>query len=460
MTKVVVVGGGLAGLVAARDLLRAGADVHLLEASDRLGGKLWSSPVGDRLVDAGPDSFLVRRPEAVELVEELGLADELTHPVSPVGAYIWRDGHLRNLPARSWLGIPTDPSALADSDLVSETAVGMVRSEPQRPAAPLTQDCAVGAYFRDRLGDEITERLIDPLIGGVNAGDVDHLSLQASSPQLWDLAAAGGSLLERLGDRIAAMGPGLGSAAPAAVFGSINGGLHRLVDALVDSIASATVDLGRGAVDVGTRSVSTSDGEAIRCDGVIVASPSATTARLLRSCSEPAATVFAAIPHATVSQVTFAFDLDQIDTELDASGILFPRVDGGLMTACTWFSTKWPHYRREHDGRRQVVIRCTSGRYLDDRANNLPDAALVEQLENELRLVVGWVGRPEAIRVHRWVDGFPQYLPGHLGRIRHAEAALARDLPDVRLAGMSLRGIGIPAVIGGARAAARELVDS
>ncbi len=457
MAHVVVVGGGLAGLVAARDLAIAGVEVTVIEAGDRLGGKVWSSPVGERLVDAGPDSFLVRRPEAVELVTELGLADQLTHPISPVGAYLWRDGQIHTLPPRSWLGVPTDPDALAASGLVSDEAVASVHNEPDRPAAPLEADCSVGSYFRDRLGDEITDRLIDPLIGGVNASDVDHLSLRAGAPQLWDIARRGGSLTEQLRSRLDDMGPGLGATKPAAVFGSIDGGLHLLIDALSETLRNCRIDLGRPVAAVSNDAVTTVDGETITADGVVLTTPANVTAQLLRDQSTRAATVFAAIPHATVSQVTFAFEPDQLNRELDASGVLFPRIDGGLMTACTWFSTKWPHYQRAINGRRQVLIRCTSGRYLDDRANQLDDAELTAALSDELRRLVKWTGEPSGVRVHRWWNGFPQYLPGHLGRIDGAEAALADDLPRVRLAGMSLRGIGIPAVIAGARQAAAGL---
>ncbi len=460
MPTAIVVGGGLAGLVASRDLAAAGAAVTVMEASDRLGGKLWSTPVGDHLVDAGPDSFLVRRPEALDLIAELGLTDDLVHPVSPVGAYLWRADQLHPLPAGSWLGVPTDPDALAASGLVSDRAVSAVRSEPSRPAQPRTSDCSVGDYFRERLGDEITDRLIDPLIGGVNAGDVDHLSLQASSPQLWEIARTGGSLVDQLRQRLEAMGPGLGSARPTAVFGSIRGGLHRLIDALVADTSSVDYQLGRPITEVRGDGVRTRNGEWIAADRVIVTTPANITARLVAAASPTAAAVLGAIPYATVSQVTLAFDATQVPSELDASGVLFPRIDGGLMTACTWFSIKWDHYRRSPvDGRPQILIRCTSGRYLDDRANQLSDTELVATLSAELGRVMSWEGDPAAVRVHRWIDGFPQYLPGHLDRIATAEQALSAEAPTVQLAGMSLRGIGIPAVIGGARQAAKRALQ-
>ncbi len=455
--SVTIIGGGISGLVAAFDLQRAGWKVTLHEASDRFGGKIWSSPVGDRMVDAGPDTFLARVPEGRELCEELGLADQLTSPVAPVPAYFHRDGQLYRLPTGTVLGVPTDLDALAESGLVSPEGVARAALDLELEATPIDGDISVGEYFRARLGDEVTGRLIDPMIGGINASDIDRLSLASASPQIARAAATHRSIIEGLRAAQAGVGATLGSqkpdegGTPAPVFYGLPGGIASLTDALVAALADSELHLNRPITDLST----------IDADHVIIATPAPAAARLLHSTAPTAAALLASIEYSSVAQVTIEIPKSAIadsawEHGLDASGILFPRIDGTIITAATFFSTKWAHYDRPET----ALIRMTSGRFGDTRALELSDDELVATLFGELKGVIEIDGDPIATRVHRWVDALPQYTPGHAQRVADIDAALAAEAPNCSVVGAPYQGIGIPACIGLARGVARQLIDA
>ena len=449
--RVSIVGGGIAGLTAAFDLHRAGWDVIVHEASDRWGGKIWSSPVGDRMVDAGPDTFLARVPEGKQLCDDLGIAGGLVSPVAPVPAYFHRDGRLVPLASGTVLGVPTDLDALAASGAVSAEAVARAADDLTLPATELYDadgtELSVGAYCRERLGDEVTERLIDPLIGGINASDIDRLSLETGAPQLWTAANRSPSIIEGLRALRPQVGATLGSAGVnEPVFLSLPGGISQMIDALVDHLEGADLRL-ESPVD---------DLDQLDADHVIIATPTGVASELLAGRSPRAAEGLATIEYASVAQVTVEIPKDGVDRILDASGILFPRVDGTMITASTWFSTKWAHYDRPDS----VLIRLTSGRFGDTRSMELDDEALVSTLMGELSAVVPITADPIAVRIHRWVDALPQYTPGHRRRVDDIMGAVADDAPTVHLVGNPYRGIGIPVCIGGARDVAASLIAS
>ncbi len=439
--RVAVLGGGIAGLVAAFDLARAGVDVSVHEASERIGGKVWTSPVGDRMVDAGADTFLARVPQGRQLCADLGLADELTSPVAPVPAYLHRDGALHRLPADTVVGVPTDVDALAP--YISAEGIARAAEDLTRPATPLEPDVTVGAYFRDRFGDEVTDRLIDPLIGGINASDIDELSLSAAVPQIAAAASSQESIMEALRSMRARIGATLGSTSTEPVFFGLPGGIARIATALGEAIGNERIQLDSAPALA-----------ELDADKILIATPAKPAAALLRPVSPRTADLLERIPYASVAQVTVEFAAEHVSPHLDASGVLFPRCDGQILTACTWFSTKWTHYQRP--GR--VLLRMTSGRFGDERALELDDAELTARLISDLGAVVSITGEPTAIRVHRWLDALPQYVPGHRANVDAIVRTLAEDAPHIALAGAAYRGIGIPATIESGRSAATSLL--
>ncbi|HEY5097479.1 MAG TPA: protoporphyrinogen oxidase [Acidimicrobiales bacterium] len=483
---VAVVGGGIAGLAAAWELV-AGQGGHgprpevvVLEAEGRLGGKLRAEEFAGRRVDLAADAFLARRPEATELCDQLGLSGELV-PVAATGASIWARGRLRPMPEGLALGIPTRWRPLVRTGILGPGEALRVARDlvlPHRGAGGSSGDRTVAAIVEERLGRPVVDRLADPLIGGIHAGSVDHLSAAATFPGLLAASEQPGSLMRRLGSagaRAGRSGPGEG----APVFWSLSGSTAGLAESLAGALADRGVSLrtgtpvaaiGRRGEDRGGRAGWTltlgPSGPApggpggLEVDAVILAVPAPDAAGLLGPHAPVAAEVLGAVPYASVAVVTLALPEGSVRTPLRGTGFLVPRtstLDGrpALVTGCTYLGRKWPHLARPGD----ELIRASVGRFGDDRHTSLGDDELVASVLVELALLLDVRGHPLDTRVTRWERSFPQYEVGHLVRVDRLEKALAA-VPGLDVAGAALRGVGIPACIGSGRDAARRALAS
>lgn len=463
----VVVGGGITGLAAAYELRCAGIEAVVLEASNRAGGKIDGSQVGPLTVDSGPDGFIARDPAAAELCRRIGLGDELVEPAAR-GAYVWVDGRLRPLPELSLLGVPWTADAVAGTGIVSEASIDVLRSGLARDAAPLAADATVGEVLRTRVGDEVFERLVDPLLGGINAGSADRMSIEACAPLLYDAVRRGGPLGLALQSVAARQGHRRDSADPEAsvrppVFQSVYGGVTRMIAALVARLGDA-VKLSTPAQSVqlaparnGSRWTVSTPAGTLDASAVTLACPAWESARLLEPLAPDAAQVLGGIEYSDVVLATFTVERERLVRPLDGSGFLVPRDHGLLMTACSWASSKWAHYAREDVS----VLRVSAGRTDDRRWLDLDEAELISALAGELA-ATGLIGREDAargrfeVRVTPWPRSLPQYRPGHLERVAAVDACLAEETPSLVAAGAALRGLGLPACIRSAQAAAER----
>jgi protoporphyrinogen/coproporphyrinogen III oxidase len=447
-TRVAVIGGGITGLAAAHALLTPEAsvagpgvefDVTVFEAQDRLGGKIRTSPfAGVPAVDEGPDAFLARLPWATGFARRLGLGDSLVSP-SRGSAAVWWHG-LQPLPEGLLLGLPTDVMKLARTKLISWPGKVRAATEILRGATSLEAD-SIGAYVRARFGDEVHERLVDPLVGSIYAADTDRFSL-AAVPQLADLAGKGRSVL-LTARRAPAPTPSDGP-----VFSTPSGGLGQLVDVAGARIGDlgGTIRVGQPCTTLepdgtGHRTGWRVDGESF--DAVVLACPAAQAARLLTGTS--VADGLARIEYADVVMVTIAVPaVTWPDALRSLSGYLVPKPMQRLVTAASFGSQKWEHWRPPDTGAgEQVVLRISLGR--DGLpVMHLDDDQLVAAAVTEVGSHIGVDLQPTAVRLTRWQRAFPQYRPLH----HRFVAGLAEELPDnVALAGASYHGIGIPACI-------------
>lgn len=465
----VVVGGGVSGLTAAFRLSQAGSSVVVVEPGP-LGGKLQTSVVAGRAVDETADAFLLRVPWALALCHDLELDGELISPVARQ-AELFLDGARRPLPGGHVLGVPTDLDALASGGVVDADAVARVASELDLGALATDPgadgpDVAVGPYLRGRLGDDVVDRMIEPLLGGINAGDLDRLSLAAVVPQL-DAAARSGdpslvrscrTQLERAGGAAAhTAGPG---GAPPPIFATPLGGMARLIDGLVQFSPGVEHRLGRAAVAVepvggrGGYRVTLDDGSTLDADAVVLAVPGFALGSLLGAVASTAAATFAAVDHASIAMLTLAVPrsaLPGLDDRI--SGVLVPRREGRLVTALSYASNKWAQLR--DPDRDDVLLRVSVGKAGDQRFTDLDDDALLTAVLDDLTDVAGLRGEPTEVRVGRWDRAFPQYAPGHLDRMAAVDEEL--EPTGVRVAGMALRGVGIPACVRSAEEAVASL---
>jgi oxygen-dependent protoporphyrinogen oxidase len=463
--RVVVVGGGIAGLAAAHALAgRADVEqVTVVEAADRVGGKLRTSPIEGLDVDEGAESFLVRAPDALRLARRVGLGHDIVHPAT-TSASLLIGGRLRRIPPNTLLGVPTDALGLLRSRVLSPVGLLRTAADLVLPRSRLEEDPTVGAYVGARVGRQVVQRLVDPLLGGVYAGRADSLSLRATVPQLTSIAAEDRSLLLGAHRVRARTGP-----APAAtpLFASVRGGLGSLA-ARVAQASGATIHTGvivhqlergtagwrvtcaRGRPADGGGAAGGGERWALDTDAVVLAVPATAARALLAEVAPQAAGLLAGVPYASVGLVTLLYR----DVSLpEGSGYLVGAGERAVVKAVTFVSSKWPHVS---EGSRLRVVRASVGRAGDDRDLQRGDTELAGVVAAEVAAVTGLPGRPVASRVSRWGGALPQYLPGHLGRVATARSALPAGLA---LAGAGYDGVGIPACIRSGEAAAEAVLE-
>ncbi|MFH8568116.1 protoporphyrinogen oxidase [Streptomyces sp. NPDC017993] len=458
---VVVVGGGISGLAAAHRLLEGGARVTLLEASDRLGGKLRTGEIAGVPVDLGAESMLARRPEAVRLARDVGLGDRLQPPTT-ASASLWTRGALRPMPKGHVMGVPGDLDLLAAAGVVSEEGLARITRDETLERTEAGEDVAVGSYVAARLGHEVVDRLVEPLLGGVYAGDAYRISMRAAVPQLFDAARAERSLIA--GVRAAQARAAAAAPPGGPVFMGIDGGIGTLPGAVADAVRGAGGEI---LLSTPAREVKWSAGDgwtvragdrSIRADAVIMAAPAGHAARLLRPDCPAAATELATVDYASMALITMAFRRSDLHTVPEGSGFLVPPVDGHRIKASTFASHKWGWIGDADPD--LFVLRTSIGRYGDDADLKRDDAELVDLSLTDLGAAVGLAARPVASTVTRWDGGLPQYDVGHLARVAAIREAVAGLPGALRVCGAVYDGVGIPACIGSARRAADEILGT
>jgi oxygen-dependent protoporphyrinogen oxidase len=461
--RVAVVGGGVSGLAAAHRLTRQlpGADVVVLEASGRLGGSLHRAEVGGVVVDVGAEAMLNRRPEAVDLAREVGLEDDLVHPAT-TAANLWTRGRVVPMP-RTMMGVPLDLKSL--DGIISTRGIARAALDTVLPATELGgRDVSVGALVEERLGKEIVDRLVEPLLGGVYAGHARELSARATVPQVVALLERDRSLTRAAAATVPAVGAA-GTAAPEPVFAGIRGGMGRLPTALAEA-SGASVRTGATVRDLARRPDGgwnlvvgpTRAPEVVQADAVVLATPARATARLLSDVAPHAALALARMDYASMAIVTLAFP-GQAFPAVTGSGFLVPPVDGRSIKASTFSFAKWEWVRAAGaaTGEDLVLLRCSLGRHREERDLQVSDAELVQIAVDDLADAIGISVRPVDAHVQRWGGALPQYAVGHLDRIASVRGEV-ETLPGLAVCGSAYEGIGIPACIASAELAVAKVV--
>lgn len=450
---VVVIGAGIGGLAAAHRLLDRGVRVTVVEASDRVGGKLLPGEIAGARVDLGAESMLARRPEAVALAREVGLTDRLQAPATAT-ASIWTRGALRPMPKGHVMGVPGTASAL--SGVLSDEGLHRIERDTDLPRTEVGDDVAVGEYVAARLGREVVDRLVEPLLGGVYAGDAYRISMRSAVPQLFQAAKTHDSLTEAvrgIQERAAAAqqtGP---------VFMGIEGGVGQLPLAVAESVRARGAEILTGTPVTELRRSGASGWRVVAgdrvldADGVIVAVPAPVAAELLRPEAPGAAAELGAVEYASMALITLAYR--RADIELpEGSGFLVPPVDGHTIKASTFASQKWGWIADENPD--VLVLRTSVGRYGETTILEREDAGLVDVSRHDLREATGLDATPLETRVTRWSDGLPQYPVGHHARVARIREHVGK-LPGLAVCGAAYDGVGIPATIASAYAAVERL---
>ena len=428
--KVVIVGGGVSGLATAHRLLAASPalEVTVLESGSAVGGRLRTAMVGDLELESGPDSFVARKPWAVDLCRELGL--ELLEPGAR-DAYVWTDRGLVPLP-ESALGIPTDLDEILRWPGLSRRGRVRAVSDLVRKARPPKLDESIGSLVRRRMGDEVAEGLTGPLLGGLFAGDIDRLSVDATFPELPRWERAFGSLIRgaRAALKVAA------GAGP--MFLRPRGGVGQLPRAVLDRVGPTRVRVGtpvRAIERDGEAFIVRTDADTVPAETVVLATPAFAAADLLRGIDTHAADTLARIPYASTGVVLLVYPEGTADALPEATGFVVPR-GRAPMTAATFVSGKWP----DAAFGTRAVVRCFVGAVGFEDVMGEPDEDIVEAVCRHLAAFLPLPGRAAASSVVRWPRSMPQYEVGHLERVREIEASLP---PGIFVTGNAYHGVGV-----------------
>ncbi|AEJ38605.1 protoporphyrinogen oxidase [Sulfobacillus acidophilus TPY] len=453
--RTVIVGGGISGLTAAYRLVKEGVghrEVWLFEKDTRVGGVIQSDVQDGVVLEGGPDSLLLRKPEAVELVREVGLGDTLIGTNPKVrGSYIFRRGRFHEIPAGLQVGIPTGLDTIWKSDLLSWQEKSRLLWDFILPRQPIGEDIALGRLLRYRFGNGIVDTLVAPMLAGIYAGDIDQLSTWMTVPQLLEFQARDRSLIRAAYRAYKAQpkptaSPSASSGGIRGIFATVSDGLEHLARQVAERITQygGVIHTGQAVEAVEAHgphqyAVILADGRHIDADQVLLAVPAHIAARLVQSWNRDLAEPLEEIPYADLAVIGAVYRPTAFSRPLDKTGFLVPKTEGLGMTAGTWVRSKWDYPETVE----WVPIRAFYGRAGDTTLLSLSDDALLARYRQELAFIMGVTDSPEYARVFRIPRAMPQYVVGHKSRVDRLRNQLTR-WPGFFLTGSYWDGVGIP----------------
>jgi len=472
VSRVVVIGAGIAGLSAAYSLReQAGADgagfeLVVLEKRERPGGNITTERTRGFTIEGGPDLFLSEKPWALELCRRLGLEDELLCTNEEFsGTYVFSGGRLHELPEGVVLMIPTKMVPLAASSLLSIRAKLRMALEPFVPRRRETGDESLASFVKRRLGAEVLEKIAEPLVAGIHAGDPETMSVASSFPRFVELEQEYGSLIRGMLGRMKRMKAARGGRArpvkKTTMFMSLKRGLGELVETLASRIEEFEGTEIRTGVAVrgitrrdGRYEVAVEGAPGIEADAVVLAVPAWAAARLIGGLDEELSKRLIAIPYVSSATVSFGFRKSDVAHPMNGFGFVVPRVEKRGIMAATWTSRKFKH-RAPDDA---VLIRCFIGGPVKGHLVDLGDEEMSALALKELKEIMGIDAAPILTRIFRWRNAMPQYTIGHRERVAAIEERAAVH-PGLFLVGNAYHGIGISDSVRVSEAAAKKILD-
>jgi oxygen-dependent protoporphyrinogen oxidase len=468
--RIVIIGGGITGLAAAHRLIENARtidrrpDVLLLEAGSRLGGALKSYERDGFLIEAGADSFISEKPEAIALAKRVGLESRLIQTNERHRrSFIVRNGRLLPVPEGFQLLAPTRFWPFVTTDIFSWAGKARMALDlfiPRRRIANGNEDESLAQFVRRRLGREAFERMAQPMIGGIYTADPEKLSLRATLPRFLEMERVHRSVIRAMWRQRLAQSPEQTrgtSGARYSLFLSFDKGMQVLVDELSSRV--------KGLAQVNTSAVSLtldkaakqwkirlSDNTMIDADVVCLAIPAYAAASLLSETDADISRLLNQIPYASTATINLAYRRADVQHPLDGFGFVVPFIENRSILACTFSNVKFAG-RAPND---HVLLRAFAGGALQPEIFALDEAELLRRVREDLRDLLGVEKPPLFTVVQKWRRSMPQYHLGHLDLVSEIQAR-ARDLPGLQLAGNSYGGAGVPDCIRSGESAADKL---
>ena len=452
--KVIIVGGGIAGLSAAYDLSRAGIESILFEKDSRLGGVIETQNWDNCVFDTGPDSFISQKPEMLALIKELGMGDEVIGSNDHQRTtYILKKGRLIALPDGVMMIVPSKVMPMVKSPLLSWGTKIRMGLELLRKPNGNSGDRSVAEFVVDHFGQETLDYLAEPLLSGVYGGDPAKLSIASVLPRFLDMEKKYGSLGKAVMTAPKPPAPPPGTP-PASLFRSMKSGMSTVVNALA-KFANVRHDRVEAieATNPGYRV--RAGGEWINADHVIIAAPSWSAAEILRGMDPAFAAKLEQIDYSSSLTLSFVYKNSEYDGQRAGFGFLVPAKERQRLAAATFVGTKFP-YRTPDD---KIVIRCFLGGAGDEAILSESDEFVVRTAKQELKRILGVTVAPIHQIIARWPRSMAQYTVGHAGRIKDIKDTAAK-YPGLYLAGNAYEGIGLPDCVRMGRAAAKSIIAS
>ena len=437
----------------------------MIDAAPDWGGKIITHRIGDLITEAGPDSFLSQKPAGLDLCNKLGLTDQLINTnETNKRASVYSRGRLHELPEGLVVIAPSQVGSFLRSGLLSWAGLARMVLDLAVPVKRSPDDESLAVFFRRRVGRQAFERMLEPLMAGIYAGDAEQMSVQATFPRFVELEQEYGSLIRGMMTSRQAVPSDRQSGPTHTMFVSLKNGLSDLIAALVHRLTDHGVTL-RGSCAVDALRVRShqlgrwmydlilSNGSVLSVDSLVLATPAYVTAELVRPLTPTAGGLLEMIPYASTATIAMAYPRAAVAGAAEGFGFVVPRVEGRDLIAATWTSLKWPH-RAPPD---QLLARCYIGGVGREAILELDDQGLVARVKTELASMCGITATPGYVEVNRWMKAMPQYTLGHLERLNQIEAALSR-YGGLILTGAGYRGVGIPDCIRDGAIAAERVV--
>lgn len=458
--QIVIIGGGITGLSAAfylqKEIQEKGLpwNVTLLESKDQLGGKIQTITRDNFVMERGPDSFLERKNSALELVKELGIQSDLVRN-KPEPSFILRKGRLLPIPEGAVMGVPTKWLPFATTQLLSPFAKIRAAADLILPQSKhwKDEDQSVGSFFRSRLGAEVVDQIIEPLLSGIFAGDIDQMSLMTTFPQFAEMRKKHRSLL--LGMKTMRP-PKQTSSKPQGMFLTLKNGLYSMVEALENQLTQVSIRKNTTVQQIEKTedgyTLHLQDQKSLYADHIIITTPHDATRKVFGNPD------FLTPLHdrpTSVATVILAFPQEAMQAEHSGTGFLIPRSEKDFtITACTWTHKKWPHTTPAG----KTLLRCYVGRPGNEEIVSRSDEEIVETVIQDLRKITTFTAEPDFTYVTRWRRGMSQFLPNHQTWLQEIREKMNDQYPGIQLAGASYESSGIPDCITQGKQAVDKLV--